>query len=136
MSILSRLWTAGGTIQRQSEPAPPVEARGMSWLDYQSLFSYNGHQYMTVPFSNFNGEYLMGACGPVHAVIDRRASIMGEARPSFQRLERGKPTDLFSTPELEALKTPWPGGTFRHLVSICESDVAACGQSYWIRPDK
>ncbi|HEY3485456.1 MAG TPA: phage portal protein [Ilumatobacteraceae bacterium] len=69
----------------------------------------------------------------MHAVLDRRASIMGEARPSFQRYDKGKPTDLFSTPELEVLKRPWPGGSWRQLVTICESDVAAHGNSYWIR---
>jgi hypothetical protein len=132
MSLLSRLWTAGGTIQRHSAPAP-VEGRNASWEWYQSLFSFNGSQYATEPFRSAGSAYLVGSCGPVYAVLDRRASIMGEARPSFQRYKQGKPTDLFSTPELEILKAPWPGGSFRQLVQICESDVPAHGQSYWIR---
>jgi hypothetical protein len=57
---------------------------------------------------------------------------MGEARPVFQRLEQGKPTDLFSTRALELLKRPWQGGSFRQLVTIAECDVAAGSNSYWI----
>jgi hypothetical protein len=133
MSLITRLWTAGGTLQRQT-PAAPVEVRdAMSWQAYQTLFSFNGNQYLVGQFGNGGSKHLLGACAPVHAVLDRRASIMGEARPSFQRLEKGKPTELFSTRDLEVLKTPWPGGTFRQLVTICESDVAAHGNSYWIR---
>jgi hypothetical protein len=136
MSLISRLWTAGGTLQRQA-PVASVEVRdAMSWQAYQTLFSFNGNQYVVGQFGNGGSKHLLGACAPVHAVLDRRASIMGEARPSFQRLEKGKPTELFSTRDLEVLKTPWPGGTFRQLVTIAESDVASHGNSYWIRPDR
>jgi phage portal protein BeeE len=132
MSLLSRLWTAGGTIQRRTAPAP-VEGRDMSWAAYQALFSYGGSMYSTAPFRSFNGDYILGSSAPAHAVLDRRASVLGEARPTFQRYKQGKPTELFSTPELEVLKTPWAGGTFRQLICICESDVAAHGNSYWVR---
>jgi hypothetical protein len=140
MSLVSRLWTAGGTLQRRTV-TEPVQARdgspvSMSWDAWQNLFTFNGNQYLVGRFGGLASQYLVGACGPVHTVLDRRASIMGEARPSWQRLERGKPTELFSTPALDALKTPWAGGTFRQLVTICESDVASHGQSYWIRPDR
>jgi hypothetical protein len=104
-----------------------------SWQAYQTLFSFNGQQYQTSPFGPMSAEPLLGACGPAYAVLDRRASIMGEARPVFQRLERGKPTDIYSSRELELLKMPWQGGSFRQLAAICESDVASAGNSYWIR---
>jgi hypothetical protein len=105
----------------------------MSWDTWQSLFSFNGNQYQSSQFRPWNGQYLIAECGPVYTVIDRRASIMGEARPVFQRLDDGKPTDSFSPRRLEIMKKPWRGGSFRQLVAICETDVAACGNSYWIR---
>jgi hypothetical protein len=124
MKLPRLLTSAGGTIQRR--PPASAEARnGFSWEAYQNLFAFNGSQYMTHPFASFHGEQLMGGAGPVHAVIDRRASIMGEARPVF-----------FSSPTLEVLKRPWPGGTWRQLVTIAESDAASCGNSYWIRPER
>ena len=111
------------------------EARdSMSWEAYQSLFSFNGSQYgVGSNFQGVSGRYLLEQCGPAYTVLDRRASIMGEARPSFQRLEAGKPTTLFSTAELDLLKEPWVGGTWRQLIAAAEADVAACGNSYWIR---
>lgn len=113
----------------------PSEARNgpMSWTQYQELFTFNGNQYGFNPFSTFGGTRLLSACGPVAAVLDRRMSVMGEARPVFQRYTSGKPTDLYSTPQLDVLKRPWEGGSFRQLVAICESDAAASGNSYWIR---
>lgn len=105
----------------------------MAFDVWQALLSYNGQQYQTSEFRPWNGAFLASQCGPVHSVIDRRASVMGDARPVWQRLEKGKPTVMFSDRELEIVKTPWPGGSYRQLVAICESDVAAAGNSYWIR---
>jgi hypothetical protein len=77
----------GPVINRQRRTAA-VEARdGFSWEAFQNLFTFNGSQYMTTPFSTFQGDHLITSCGPVQSVIDRRMSIMGEARPVFQRLE-------------------------------------------------
>lgn len=113
---------------------PPAERRSsMSWDAWQNLFMFNGIQYQAHPWRSSGAQYLLGSCGPVHSVLDRRASIMGEARPTFQRLVQGKPTDFYSSRELEILKKPWDGGTFRQLVAACEADNAAAGNSYWIR---
>jgi hypothetical protein len=110
----------------------------MSWGAYQRLWAeilrFNGNQYaVPAAYQSVGATVLMSSCGPVSAVIDRRASIMGEARPVFQRFTQGKPDVLWSNQELDILKRPWPGGTFRQLVAICESDVPAAGNSYWIR---
>jgi hypothetical protein len=138
MKLPRLLTSAGGTIQRQTRlPAVVVEQRGSpipEW--YQNLFSFNGSQYLVGQFRNANAGYLARACGPVYSVLDRRASVMGEARPTFQRLERGKPTEFYSTRELEILKRPWRGGSFRRLIKICESDDAGAGNSYWVRSGK
>ncbi len=105
----------------------------MSWEAYQNLFRFNGTQYMTSPFRAASARHLLGVSGPVYTVLDRRVSIMGEARPTFQYFKDGKPARMFSSRELEILKTPWTGGTWRQLVAACEADVAAAGNSYWIR---
>lgn len=107
---------------------------GMGWAEWQSLFSFNGSQYQTSPYKSQSGRTLIADCGPAFSVLDRRLSVMGEARPMYQRLERGLPTELFSLPSLEIMRTPWPTGSFRQLVAQCEVDVAAGGNSYWINP--
>ena len=43
------------------------------------------------------------------------------------------PAELYSTRELQILRTPWQGATWRDLAYVCESDAAAAGNSYWIR---
>lgn len=123
---------------RRRSKAVAVEERQvapLSWVAYQEMMRFNGNQYAfpAGPYQGMANQRLMCACGPVSAVLDRRVSIMGEARPVFQRFDKGKPSDLYSTRELELLKSPWPGGTFRQLVAVAEADVAATGNSYWIR---
>lgn len=137
-SLMQRIDAADERIARWFHGAPVEARQAMSWEAYQSLFSFNGSQYAvgSTQFGGVTGRYLLGECGPAYTVLDRRVSIMGEARPSFQRLEAGKPTALFSTAELDLLKTPWTGGTWRQLIAACEADVAACGNSYWVRSNR
>lgn len=124
--------------RRLAVRAPQVEAQQrytqpLSWLNVQEMYSLiNGVQYYT-PWKASSGSRLMTSCGPVASVIDRRASVMGEARPAWQRFEGGRPTELFSSRELQILREPWRGATWRDLVQVCEADAAAAGNSYWIR---
>src|SRR5690349_1204598 len=106
-----------------------------SWQDYQSLFSFNGNQYyIGNGYQNAGARALMCTCGPVASAIARRVSVMGEARPTWQRFEGGKPTQTYSTRELQIMRSPWPGSTWRHLVAIADGmDVPAAGNSYWVR---
>jgi Phage portal protein len=120
-------------LARRHVDAEEIERQQMSWSTYQSLFSFNGSQYATTPYGNGVNGSLICSVGPVSAVLDRRVSVMAEARPTWQAFQSGKPARMFSTPALDVLKNPWPGGTFRDLVSVCESDAAACGNSYWVR---
>jgi hypothetical protein len=102
----------------------------MSWQAFQRLFSYDGSQY----YSDGTGASgLAWACSPVFAALDRRISVMSEARPTFQRFKKGRPDEMFSTPALDLLKVPWVGGSFRQLVATCEVDAASAGNSFWIR---
>lgn len=140
--FLSRLLLGRGYDERLAEYEAAVLAEAerrsttlpMGWNTWQSLFTFNGNQYQSSQFRPYNGSHLIAECGPVYTVIDRRASVMGEARPVFQRIDAsGKPTKFFSPRRLEIMTKPWPGGSFRQLVAICETDVAECGNSYWIR---
>ncbi len=124
---------------RRTRDVPEVVERNfpsMSWEAFQTLFKFNGNQYLTSQFRSAGGKELLGACGPAYTVLDRRVSIIAEARPTWQRFSGGVPSGMFSTSELEILKVPWPGGSWRLLVAIAESDVAAAGNSYWIRPTR
>lgn len=117
-----------------SRPSPERRDAVMSWQQYQTLFSLNGSQYLVGdPMKSRVARSLVHECGPAYAVLDRRASVMGEVRLVFQRLEKGKPTGLWSDDRLRIVERPWPGGTLRMLVAAMEADVAAYGNSYWVR---
>lgn len=119
---------------RRARPVEVDESRdgAMSFDYFQRLFSYNGSQYFT-DARGPSGSGLAWECAPVYSVLDRRISVMGEARPTFQRFKKGRPVELYSTPALDLLKQPWSGGSFRQLVAACEVDAAAAGNSYWVR---
>jgi phage portal protein BeeE len=122
-----------GSLVRSRSVDVEVRDQAMSWEAFQNLFAYNGSQYQTMPFRSAQSKGLLHGCGPAFAVLDRRVSILGEARPSWQRFKKGRPDALYSTRELEILKRPWSGGTWRQLVAACEVDVASAGNSYWVR---
>jgi hypothetical protein len=120
--------------RRRTNDAAPPEVRAGNLESFLEFFRFAGNQYAVPgPYRAYQAERLMGTCGPVYTVIDRRISVMGEARPTFQRLKKGRPDEMYSMRDLEILKHPWPGGTWRHLVAACDTDVAAYGNSYWIR---
>lgn len=68
--------------------------------------------------------------GVVFAVAAVRQLIFSEARFQWQRIEAGRPGDLFGTAALSLLERPWPGGTTGDLLSRMEQDVATAGNFY------
>lgn len=71
--------------------------------------------------------------GVVFAVVLARMLLFSEARFMWQRLERGRPGDLFSNRELEVLERPWPNGTTGELLARMEQDVSMAGNAYVVR---
>lgn len=87
--------------------------------------------------NDFEG-YVWGAYkrnGPVFSCMLARASVFSEARLLWQRLEDGRPGDLFHTPELGLLEEPWPGGTTGELLVRMVQDVDLAGNSYMTTAD-
>lgn len=88
--------------------------------------------------NSFTG-YINGAYksnGVVFAAVEARRLLFTEARFQFQRLENGRPGDLFGSPELELLENPWPNGTTGELLARMEQDVSLSGNFYAVREGK
>jgi hypothetical protein len=96
---------------------------GLSFQDWVNMFQFGGIPYGVVQSggtpeqkgegleSSFQG-YVNGAYkanGVVFACMAARQLLFSEARFQFQALVKGRPGDLFGTPELDPLQTPWPG---------------------------
>src|SRR6185369_2147556 len=80
----------------------------------------------------------------VFACIAKRMKLFSEARARYQRLERGKPGDLWGDATLDILDHPWPGGAMGDLLARADQNVSIWGNFYaarqkdeivWYRPD-
>jgi hypothetical protein len=80
--------------------------------------------------------YVDGAyrSSPVIFGIERlRMMVFSEARFMWRQLRSGRPGDLFSTPGLELLRKPWPGGTTGDLLARAMLEADLAGNHYAVR---
>lgn len=75
------------------------------------------------------------ASAVVSAVEMVRMSVFSEARFQWQTFNKGRPGDLFGSPELALLERPWPGGTTGDLLSRMILDADFAGNAYVARID-
>ena len=68
--------------------------------------------------------------GVVLTTILIRQHILSEARFQYQRLEGGRPGDLFGDPSLSLLENPWPNGTTGELIAHMEQDASLAGNFF------
>jgi len=112
-------------------------------------FSYQGSTYpvgvnTTVPGtktesipSNFGGFTSAGLKGNgiVFTLEQVRVQVFTQARFQWQALRKGRPGELFSTPGLQPLETPWKGGTTGELLARMIIDADLAGNSYGVLTD-
>lgn len=68
--------------------------------------------------------------GPVFALVQARLQVFSQIRFQWTRFSAGAPGDLFGSPELRLLETPWPGGTTADLLARMELDVSRAGTAF------
>lgn len=82
--------------------------------------------------TNFLG-YVQGAYkanGIVFTCILIRLLTFSEIRFQYQRLEKGRPTELWGDSSLSLLETPWPNGTTGELLARMEQDTSLAGNFF------
>jgi phage portal protein BeeE len=86
----------------------------------------------------------MAANGVVFACLAVRMAVFSTIRFQWQRINRGKPSELFGSADLTPLESPWPGGTTQDLLTreIQHADLAGnaynarvAGELIRLRPD-
>jgi phage portal protein BeeE len=115
------------------------------WIK-DKYFTYNGVSYPIVGLNQYGSKtediessfdaYVQSVykANPiVFAAVEARRQVFSEARFQWQRMERGRPTDLFGDQELAVLERPWPNGTTGELLSRAEQDTSFGGNFYAIR---
>lgn len=68
--------------------------------------------------------------GVVFTTVLIRQAILGEARFQYQRLQQGRPGDLWGDQSLSLLENPWPNGTTGELIARMEQDGSFAGNFY------
>jgi phage portal protein BeeE len=116
------------------------------WAGIFSAFSYNGLMYPYLLHqtalgrqeeigAGFSG-YVYSAYranGVVFACMLVRLLTFSEARFQFQQMRGGRPGDMFGTPELELLETPWERATTGDLLIRAIQDADLAGNFFCIR---
>jgi hypothetical protein len=135
-----------GLLERINAVRQPVRDNTTSLISMQqwqqmwrpgSQVNYNGNllqAFQISPSATVNAGLYEGD-GIVFSCESKRLMIFSEARFQFQRLQSGRPGDLFGSQELSVLEEPWPGASTRDLLMTAEFDVATCGNSYWVKDE-
>lgn len=76
---------------------------------------------------------LFGRNGVIYSCMAVRLSVFSTIRFQYQRINRGRPSELFGAASLAPLELPWIGGTTQDLLARMIQDVDLCGNSYWSR---
>jgi phage portal protein BeeE len=140
MGLLERVQDA-----RPARAGRPQAPARFTFDDIAEMFTYGGYAYPIVGVNpsrdvedvenSFTG-YVQAAYktdGVIFACMLARQLVFSEARFQWQRMQSGRPGDLFGTPDLGLLETPWPNGTTGELLSRMIQDVDLAGNFYAAR---
>lgn len=62
-----------------------------------------------------------------------RVKVFSQGRFQYQRLNKGRPGDLFGDASLSVLEKPWPGGTTGDLLAAMLLDADMAGNAYYTK---
>lgn len=96
----------------------------------QSYGSQQNVEQVRAEFASF-AQQLYGSNGIVFSLMAVRQLAFSAIRMQWQRLEKGRPGELFSTPALHFFEEPWSGGTTGDLLAKMITDADLAGNSYW-----
>ncbi len=105
------------------------------WENTQPMFtgrSSGKEESISVEFLPYV-EQLYKRNGIVFTCVMVRHMVFSEARFLWREYNDGKPSRLFSTPELGLLARPFPGGTTGELLARMEQDNSIAGNAYVVR---
>ncbi|WP_199844195.1 phage portal protein [Streptomyces sp. RTd22] len=86
--------------------------------------------------SDLPGYAMLFARNPViWACMVARQMVFSATRFQWQRLNAGRASEMFGTPDLRVLEEPWVGGTTQDLLSRVIQDADLSGNAYWTLVD-
>lgn len=101
------------------------------WAPYGVQQTMNGQPAEPTP-TNMPGYATLFATNPViWSCMTSRQLVFSAVRFQWQRLNNGRPSEMFGSSDLRILETPWVGGTTQDLLSRVIQDADLAGNSYW-----
>ncbi|MFB6512109.1 phage portal protein [Streptomyces virginiae] len=139
---MSSLWR-----RARGRPAAAEVRQIGSLEDYVNAFQFGGASYsplgiqQTMPGqasepipNDFHGYAVRAATnGVLSSCMDVRKDVFSSVRFTWQRLHKGRPSEMFGTSDLGLLERPWPGGTTQDLLARVIQDADLAGNAYWAR---
>jgi phage portal protein BeeE len=111
----------------------------LSWDQYQDFFGFGGlgSPFVQTTMGGLNREKVAASAvaaykssGPVFALVLARMQVFSQVRFQWTRFQGSQPGDLFGTPELAVLETPWTNGTTSDLLARMEMHNSLAGNAY------
>jgi hypothetical protein len=114
----------------------------LSW--FHETYSVGGNSYSlpyqttmagqkAEPISDTLSGYAQGGLkgnGVVFGLERVRVKVFSQGRFQYQRMEKGRPGDLWGDDSLRLLEKPWPGGTTGDLLAAMLLDADLAGNAY------
>lgn len=130
------------SLLRRVTSRDPDAERAMGWDEYVSTLGNYTQSYESTlatksekmsPVFKQLADGAFGANGVVFACMAVRQLVFSSVRFRYQRLRNGAPADMFGTPDLQLLETPWPGGTTQDLLSRIIQDADLSGNAFNVK---
>jgi phage portal protein BeeE len=111
----------------------------LSWDQWQEYFTFGGVGYPLVQttMGSLNREKVAAsaiagykASGPIFSLVLARMQVFSQVRFQWTRFQGSQPGDLFGSPELSLLETPWANGTTSDLLARMELHNSLAGNAY------
>ncbi len=105
---------------------------GLSLAGTPALQQTLGGEYTQQIPGDFEGHALgFRRNSVIFACMMNRQLIYSAIRFQYQRINNGRPSELFGSQALSLLETPWPGGTTQDLLNRNIQDADIAGNAYW-----
>ena len=145
MGLNDRIQAAWGALTTPARGGAILPLAFDEWVDY---FNFNNNTYGFVgglhqTATGFREEDIVGTEGIINQAYKRngvvfacmlaRMLLFAEARFQFQAMVKGRPGELFGTPDLARLEKPGPAQTTGDLLSRMMQDADIAGNWYGAR---
>ena len=115
-----KLWGGQSTIWEQDALRYALVGASTSYDDKESI----EHDFVSYFLQAIQGNPV------VFGATERRRQVFSQAAFMWQTLQNGRQSGLTSDPQLDLLRTPWPGGSLPKLLGRMENDVTGAGNCY------